>query len=541
MPSSSTVRTPTIARHSPPIAPAGQAEIARRSRPALALLVLLAAAPTRAQDPVPGDAAPLLDRFEAIRAAEAAALDAIAGDLDAENAAAVRALIEPPPPADGPRRFVPLPEVAPAADAPAAEAIDGVAAARDEAVRSYAALAESAFEAGRLAIADAGLRAVLARDPDHAEARRLLGYVPHEGGWATPYALLELRQGKVRHPTYGWVWEEWVPHLEAGELPAPGAIGRDGVRWMPAAEADALRQRRIEDGWIVETPHFKIRADVPLADAIAFGRRLEDFRDLFTSVMADVIGPQYLQLAQLHRDPDAVAPASSKKQLVNYFGTKQQYVDALSPTEGPDIANSLGIYLDPVRSARLRRPPMSYFYEDPDGDLAVEATQYHEVSHQLLFELSGPSRYDRNVGQFWVFEGLGTYFETVEPQADGTILYGGPVGLRFAAARIWIVEHGEFVPIDELLRDDRGHLIGEKGDTNPSLNYCESMALTVLLMDGDGGSHRPDFLDYAADAYRGRVRGPDRSLPAHVGIDAEALGDRLRSFLERQPPTATGE
>ena len=40
----------------------------------------------------------------------------------------------------------------------------------------------------RLALADACLRDVIARDPGHAEAHRLLGFVPHEGGWATPFA-----------------------------------------------------------------------------------------------------------------------------------------------------------------------------------------------------------------------------------------------------------------------------------------------------------------------------------------------------------------
>ena len=75
---------------------------------------------------------------------------------------------------------------------------------------------------------------VIDRQPDHAEARRLLGFLPREGGWATPYAADMLARGKVSDPTYGWVPGDWVPHLKqrraarpAGSKPlAPRRRGR---------------------------------------------------------------------------------------------------------------------------------------------------------------------------------------------------------------------------------------------------------------------------------------------------------------------------
>ena len=76
----------------------------------------------------------------------------------------------------------------------------------------------------------------------------------------------------------------------------------------------------------------------------------------------------------------------------------------------------------------------AYFFRDPDGQLPVTATLYHEVSHQLLFETAGPNAYTRNVGNYWVFEGLGTYFETVLPQPDGSLEVGGLAGPRIEAA-----------------------------------------------------------------------------------------------------------
>ena len=73
----------------------------------------------------------------------------------------------------------------------------------------------------RYALASLCLRAVLERQPDHQEARRLLGYVPHQGGWARPFAVEPAQEGNVNHPTFGWVPADWVPHLDRGELPAP--------------------------------------------------------------------------------------------------------------------------------------------------------------------------------------------------------------------------------------------------------------------------------------------------------------------------------
>src|SRR5438270_774288 len=60
--------------------------------------------------------------------------------------------------------------------------------------------AGAAAKAGRFALADECLRAVIARRPDHPEARRLLGHVPYEGGWATPHAVKKRQGGWVSHP-----------------------------------------------------------------------------------------------------------------------------------------------------------------------------------------------------------------------------------------------------------------------------------------------------------------------------------------------------
>ena len=455
------------------------------------------------------------------------------GRLD--RAGDVRGIIEPRPPANGPRRFEPLPELVPAPEAPdPAESPEGAAeaeAARAEAAEAFSKLSDRAFDANRLALADSCLRAVLRRRPDDPEARRLLGYVPHDGGWATPHAIRELDQGKTLHPIYGWIPTDDLPKLDRGLLPAPRS-GRGGApRWLPAEEADAMRLGSIERGWQITTTHFEIRASVGLDEAIAFGRRLEDFFDLFTSVAADLIGPSRLPLARLQRTPGAVAePLAPRRHRVDYFGSKQQYIEYLAPHLGADIDGTLGIYLDDQR--------VSYSFKDDAGQISVEATLYHEVSHQLLFELAGRTGYQRNAGNYWVFEGLGTYFETVTPRPDGSIQFGGPVGRRFEEAKRRIIEVGQFVPTAELVTFDRDTFNARDNEGDVYLNYAEAMALATFLMDADRGIRRDGFLDYAADAYNGRLRGGfPTTLFSSVGLNAGDLDQELRAFLRKSSPS----
>ncbi|HEX8200624.1 MAG TPA: DUF1570 domain-containing protein [Isosphaeraceae bacterium] len=488
-----------------------------------------------AQIPPPETAAersaPLRQESREIRRREAerlaAAADALAARGRAEEAETVRGWIEPEPDPDGPTRFVPLPEFVAASDPGLANV--PARAIREATAEAWYELAERALQANQLALADECLRRVVGRRPDHAEARRLLGYVPRAGGWATPFAVRMLREGQVQHPKFGWVPAAWIPHLEQGELPAPAEPGRPR-RWLPAAEADALR-RDVANAWDLVTPHFRIRANVPLAEAITFGRRLEDFHEAFLALLADVIGPERHPLAQRFRKPAATAVREPEPHRVWYFAARDQYIDFLTRRGVPDVQAELGRYLPPKESRQLKIPPASYFFLDPTNQLGATGTLYHEASHQLLFETAGPTAYERNLGNYWVFEGLGTYFETVTSHPDGSLAIGGRVGPRFETARSRLVDNGEVVPIARLVAQDESAFKG--GDVY--LHYAQSLALTLFLMQADGGRHRDGFLAYVHDAYRGRARGGP-ALAHHLGEEYESLEARFLEFLKAGTP-----
>ncbi|MCA1684933.1 MAG: DUF1570 domain-containing protein, partial [Planctomycetia bacterium] len=372
------------------------------------------------------------------------------------------------------------------------------------------------------ALADACLRGVIARQPDHAEARRLLGFVPFEGGWATPFAADQLRNKMTLDPTYGWVKSSWVAHLQKGEYPSRAGLSQGREVWVPAERADAERAGW-GSGWDIKTEHFQIMTNVPLAKAIAFGRHLETLHEVFQSLFADVVG-EHLPLALRFKTKTLVGERPADLHKVSYFANRDQFVEHLRARR-PDIGESLGLYLPAERGRRGH----AYFFRDDEGQIDVTSTLYHEVSHQLLFEsgIAGPNVYKKNVGNYWVFEGLGTYFETLRLETDGSGTIGGLVGPRIAEARRNLVMEGRMVPLREFVGYDENSFAGN--DTLIYLHYQQAIALTTFLMQARAGSYREGFLDYVKSACQGRLKANSgRTLESRVGkpyaeIEAEFL------------------
>jgi Protein of unknown function (DUF1570) len=465
---------------------------------------------------------------------EAAQLNELAEQLadagDSKTAQLVHERIPRPVERDGPTRIMPLAEVVKARSGEKGGE-PWRARLKEIETRSSSELFNLAQRAAKsdppsFALASQCLRAVLERQPEYREARRLLGYVPHDGGWARPFAVDQLRLGFVSHPIFGWVLSEWVPHLDRGELPAPLAKGQNRARWLSAQEANGLRANW-SPPWRIKTEHFEIQTNVTLAEAISFGRRLEAFHDVFMTLLADILGDN-LPLIRRFKDPSMTGEAGYKPHSVYYFGSKNEYVDYLTQRQGPEIAQSLGFYDPPKAGANKRLP--AYFFRDPNGQLPMTATLYHEVSHQLLFETAGSNGYTKNVGNYWVFEGLGTYFETISPQPDGSIEVGGLVGRRMEEAIRSLVHQARIIPLAEFVDLDQASF---NSKDQIYFHYQQAMALTVFLMQRQQGTYRDAFLDYVRDAYRGRIKhGPGRSLQDRLGQPYAVIDGQFRAFLK---------
>jgi hypothetical protein len=491
-----------------------------------------------------GDESPSPSELRSLLVQEAIALTDLADTLQAagEIVAAERTrTLVPIAQAKEWERFEPLPDVVPARAGLASLPPRG-AESQAESIRAHTA--QSCFEIAtraasgssrRLGLADSCLRAVLARDPNHAEARRLLGFLPYEGGWATPHAAEQLKSGKVSHRVFGWVPKKWVEHLDGGELPGTTFRGDQPTQWLPAAEADALRADFQQRPWVITTHHFEIRTNVPLNEAIEFGRKLEALHELFFALMADVVGRERLPLAQRFANPKLAPKTTPKRMKVWYFAERAEYLDYFQKQFQRNEAVSLGYYMPPAEARGFNVEPRSYFYRDTRNPIDATSTLFHEASHQLLFESAGATQFPRNQGHFWVWEGLGTYFETARLSDDGTITIGGVVGPRMREARIRLVDRGELVPLDQLVNLDRDRFLREP---EVYLHYAESMALAVYLMHGEEGALRQNFLDYVRAAYDGRFA-TRKNIETSLNIKADVLEFGLLQYLNsnNSPPT----
>jgi hypothetical protein len=139
--------------------------------------------------------------------------------------------------------------------------------------------AREAVSAGDVSLAFQHACAAVTLDPNHADARRLLGYRRIGDVWAGGYAQKMLDDGNAWQPQFGWVKAEDVAKFEQGLRPYGG-------RWIPAAD-DARRHATIDRGWAVRTDHFLVVTDIDRAAGVQLAMRLETLYQLWRQLFGE--------------------------------------------------------------------------------------------------------------------------------------------------------------------------------------------------------------------------------------------------------------
>lgn len=380
-------------------------------------------------------------------------------------------------------------------------------------------LAKQAAEAGELSLAFQWATEALRENPDHAEARRVLGYEQRDGKWLTEYGLRmsESRQPKVWHPKFGWIGSTEAARYDAGERLV-------GTRWVSAKD-DAARRTRMEDGWSLRTDHFLVRTNHSLEAAAQLAARLERLHQIWRQLFAGY----YLSDREVRELFAGRRPPRRQRQpmRVFYHRNKSEYVAALAKRQ-PRIAETLGIYFAAEEEAH-------FFANDDNGNTSQNlSTLCHEAVHQL-FQESRPS--SRNIGalaNFWIIEGVATYFESLtehhDEQAGLYYTIGEAAAGRLPAARERVLKDGFYVPLAQLTQWGKDDL-----QRQPELAklYSQSAGLTAFLMDAEGGHYRERLVRYLTDIYAGRDDA--RTLATASGVSYEELDVAYRRFLERLP------
>lgn len=335
-------------------------------------------------------------------------------------------------------------------------------------------LAKQAAEAGQLSLAFQWATETVRENPDHAEARRVLGYEQRDGRWLTAYGVKMFDAGKVWNPKRGWVAKDDASSRDAKDV---------------KNEADAARHADIKTGWQIRTDHFQVTTNHSQAAGAELAVRLEQLYQIWRQLFA---GFYYtpLEVRALFAG-ERNARVLSHPFHVIYYRNKTEYVEALRKHQ-PRIGETLGVYFEKLHEA--------HFFA---GDEHSASTLFHEAVHQLFQESKPTAKNMAVTGNSWAVEGVATYFETltehVDPRAGLYFTMGELSAGRLPGARRRMSE-GFYIPVGQLVRIGKGEL-----QRSPQIVpiYGESCGLSAFLIDGEQGRYREPFVRYLQAIYAG--------------------------------------
>ena len=197
-----------------------------------------------------------------------------------------------------------------------------------------------------------------------------------------------------------------------------------------------------------------------------------------------------------------------------YHRDQDDYVAALERRQ-PRIAETLGIYFDADREA--------HFFAGDDQERRPRSTT--KPSTNCSRNRGPPPGTSATTANFWIIEGIATYFETLrehrDPQAGLYYTIGESSAGRLPAARERLLAEAFYVPLDELTRLGKDDL-----QRYPELAklYSQSAGLAAFLMDGDEGRYREPLVRLPD----GRVCRPRRCRIALRRDGRDACGARRR-------------
>lgn len=380
--------------------------------------------------------------------------------------------------------------------------------ARGDFASDLFSLASRAVKAGQISYAYDLVHEIAELDPDHRNARTLLGYVKYRGKWVTPFQRERLGDGWVQHERFGWIEERNVRRYEQGLRPYDG-------KWIKA-DAEARLRRDLRNGWQVRTEHYVVVTNHSLEAGVELGRRLEDLYRVFHRVFAGFFTPRE-QVARMFEGRGRVAASGSERPFqVVYFRDREEYMaqETLRSILGRNLDISAGAYVPQLKTA--------FFFYDPQGD---GTTVLHEGTHQLFSESRGPASLVGREANFWIVEGIACYMESLVRQGDRLRIGGRDAG-RFRDAR-YRLETGYHIPLAELTGWGIQRFQSQ-ADLRPL--YSESAGLAHFLMHYDAGRYRQPLVDYLQAIYT--QRDTPQTLSQLTGTAYRQLDKEYRGFLD---------
>ncbi|MBS0203102.1 MAG: hypothetical protein JSS49_09410 [Planctomycetes bacterium] len=343
------------------------------------------------------------------------------------------------------------------------------------------------------------VREAAVHDPDHKPARKILGFVPHGNRWVTPFAAAQIKSGMVWNDKFGWLPKDDLTRYENGERKFKN-------RWV-SVEKEMEARRDFANAWVIHTDHYEISTNVSLERGVEIGRSLEDFHEFFHEIFAGFFNTPE-QMKRLF-EGNSVGNSTSRRYQVHFYRTREEYIDRLKK-DFPNIGITNGMYMTTGRTA--------HFYDDHEND--VEATLFHEETHQLFYE-SHDNRAIGELAHFWIIEGIACYMESFKQQ-DGEFSLGDPRYIRFVGARNNLLQKMYYVPLAEF-SNIGSHEFQHSAEV--AKNYTQASGLARFFMEYDNGRYREALVRHLADLYHPslKVRNHAQPLSKLTGVSFEEL------------------
>jgi hypothetical protein len=422
----------------------------------------------------------------------------------AEAASPSPAVGRAPAAALGSLLFVPLDVY----NAPAGE----LPALNPEAAANAFARAREAIGAGDVSGAFQHACAAVTLDPNHADARRLLGYQRIGDAWAGGYAQKMLDSDFAWRAEYGWIKAADVAKYDEGKRPYGGT-------WISATE-DARKHAKVSRGWAVRTDHFLIMTNLDRAAGVTLAMRLETDYQLWRQLFGEFAATT--EELQGRLDGKETSGYRRKPFRVIYHRDRGDYIDELKARQ-PGIEMSLGVYFDATRE--------SHFFA---GEGQKLETIDHEAVHQFFYESTArPTRNLAATANVWAVEGVACYFESLVQRGGSAFAVGGADAVRLQAARHRRTVDNYYVPLAELTALGVADL---QTRSDIARLYSQSAGLASFFIDGQQGKYRDAFRRLLAEIYAGRDE--PGTLARLTGRSYEELDGEYLEFLESLPVTA---
>jgi hypothetical protein len=374
-------------------------------------------------------------------------------------------------------------------------------------------LARQAHIARDYALAFDLVREACRENPDHAQAREILGFISYNGRWALPDTARRLAAGHLHHKTFGWLPRDHVARYEQG-------LRYSGGRWI-SAEEDERRHASIKSGWRIDSEHYSVTTNHSLEEGVRLSRRLEQLHDVWRHVFVDYFRPEFemqrwFDRAGIEKSGQAKRGQSSvvrRLHQVTHFRNRDEYNNTLRPMQ-PQIEITLGIYFARQRTA--------YFFAD---DEPYQGTLLHEGTHQLFQETRQASLDAGATNNFALIEAVACYMESLVEEEHWYTLGGMDEG-RVPAARKRLLADQFYVPLAEVTALGIRDL--QRDERLPKL-YSQISGQALFCMHADRAQFRRPFVETLIAIYSGKA--DPATLANRCGRTYSQLDDEYRRFM----------